>query len=397
MAESPENTRVATRTLFGLENTYKAMKGRFEGLKNPKLLTAKKADEKKLRDAVTADAARKARFGNAWDDIAKAIEQSKAQFTRRSLIDGGPQGVELYSAARTIVRLPVEKAKPAGERLREYAGPGLVSLEHRLYAQSQITKSLEIVMLANYFEALIKQIGADDPTVTAVLQGRNPKQAAEYCVTNSKLTDVAERKRLAASVEAVRESGDPMIMLARTLDPEARRLRKLYEDSTEAVLNSAKPMLAEARFAVYGAGEAPDATGTLRLSFGQVKGYKKVQWSTQFAGLYGRATDKDPYILPKKWIDAKAKLDLKTPFDFVSTSDIIGGNSGSPTVNAKGEIIGIVFDGNLEGLASHFQFTEVDARAVHVSSQAIMEALYKVYDAKRLLNELGIKAPPIGD
>ena len=185
-----------------------------------------------------------------------------------------------------------------------------------------------------------------------------------------------------------------MIRLTRILDPEARKLRKQYEDSVEAVLNAAKPKLAEARFAIYGPGEPPDATFTLRLSYGQVKGYedargREIPYATDFAGLYRRATGKMPYILPQRWLEARSELDLATPFDFVSTADIIGGNSGSPTVNAKGEIVGIIFDMNIEALPDHFQYTEKQARAVHVASQAILQALDRVYGASGLLDELG--------
>lgn len=186
-----------------------------------------------------------------------------------------------------------------------------------------------------------------------------------------------------------------MIRLVRILDPEARRLRKQAEDGPEAVLNAATPKLAEARFTVYGPGEAPDATYTLRLSYGEVKGYEdergnEIPFATKLEGLYERATGEEPYRLPESWIRAKDKLDMSTPMNFVSTADIIGGNSGSPTVNAKGEIVGIVFDGNIESLPLHFAYTEDRARAVHVASSIIIEALEKVYETRRLLDELGV-------
>jgi hypothetical protein len=269
-------------------------------------------------------------------------------------------------------------------------------MQNRLYSRAPITPSLEATMLAEYFHMLQNQLGAEDPIVKSVLAGKTPEAAAQEYVAHTKLADVAERRRLAASAEAVNASNDSMIRLAKLLDPEARRLRKQYEDQVEAVFNAAKPKLAEARFAVYGPGEPPDATFTLRLSYGKVKGYednagKEIPYATNFGGLYRRATGEMPYVIPKRWQAAKGDLDLNTPFDFVSTADIIGGNSGSPTVNAKGEIVGIVFDGNIEGLPSEFEYTETQARAVHVASQAILQALDRVYHAERILDEIGAK------
>ena len=397
MAESAENERAAKDTLFGLENSYKALKGRYDGLVSANLMAAKRADETKLRAAIDRDPDAKTHYSHLFDDIAKALEGSRQTYIRRTLLDSGPAGSELFRLARTTLRLPEEKAKPADTRLREFSGSALVSTEHRLYADVQITPSLEETVLTTYFRMLTAELGASDPLVKQVLAGNSPERAAAGYVSHSKLADAAQRKRLASSADAVRNSDDSMIRLARILDPEARRLRKQYEDSVEAVLNAAKPKLAEARFAAYGPGEPPDATFTLRLSYGQVKGYedsrgREVPYATDFAGLYRRATGKMPYVLPQRWLNAKSKLDLGTPFDFVSTADIIGGNSGSPTVNANGEIVGIIFDMNIEALPDHFQYTENQARAVHVASQAILQALDRVYGASRLLDELGFGA-----
>jgi hypothetical protein len=277
----------------------------------------------------------------------------------------------------------------------------LHTLENQLYATAPITPSEEAALLADYFRLLQSELGAADPTVKSILDGKSPEAAAEDYVAHSKIADAAERKRLAASTDAVRDSNDSMIRLVRLLDPEARKVRKNFEDHAESVLNAAKPKLAEARFAVYGAGEAPDATFTLRLSYGQVKAYedntgKQIPYATNFGGLYRRATGEMPYVLPKSWLAVKNSMDPNTPFDFVTTADIIGGNSGSPTVNAKGEIVGIVFDGNIEGLPNEFGYTETQARAIHVSSQAILEALRKVYHAQRLLEETGVAAAGVG-
>jgi hypothetical protein len=396
MAQSAENTRAAKENLFGLQNSFKALTGEYGGLKDPKLMSLKRADQERLRAAVAKDPALQAEYGKLWDEIASALESARKTYIERSLLEGGPAGSDLFGIARTVLRLPEEKAKPAGQRLREYAGSGLASIEHRLYAPAPITNSMEAVLLANYFFVMRESLGENNEVVKKILNGSTPEQAADYYVSNTKLADVNERKRLTGSAEAGRESKDSMIELVRILDGPARQVRKQYEDHVESVLNADKPKLAEARFAAFGSGEPPDATYTLRLSYGEVKGYeddrgKQIPYATDFAGLYKRATGKDPYNLPPSWTNAKSKLNLATPFDFVSTADIIGGNSGSPTVNAKGEIVGIVFDGNIQSLPNDFQYTETQARAIHVSSQAIFEALRKVYGADRLLDEIGVR------
>jgi hypothetical protein len=397
-AESPENERAAKDTLFGFENSYKAYEGRYAGLKDKRLMDEKRADEKQLRAAIAKDPSLEAKYGDTWDEVAKALAEGRPTYYRRALIDGGASGSVLFRVARDVLRLPEEKAKPADQRLREFTGSSLASLEHRLFSPAPVTPSLEVVLLRQYFDSLVQQFGDSDPVVKAVLDGKTPLEAAKMYVAGTKLADVAVRKQLSASTEAVGSSSDTMIRLVKILDPEARKLRKEYDDHTEAILNAAKPKLAEARFAVMGPGEPPDATFTLRLSYGQVKGYEnnrgqEIPYATTIGGVYQRATGTLPYVLPKSWINAKSHLNLDTPFDFVSTADIIGGNSGSPTVNAKGEIVGIVFDGNIESLPLNFEYSEVQARAVHVASQAIIEALTKVYHANRILDEIRFGEP----
>lgn len=248
--------------------------------------------------------------------------------------------------------------------------------------------------MAEWMKRLVEKLSADHGVVKKILAGRTPEEAAKYYVHGSKLADVAERKKLTASAAAVAASGDTMIQLARLLDADGRALHKRFQDKVEAVQTSSASRIAQARFAVYGANEYPDATFTLRLTYAAVKGYtnaagKKVSWATDFAGLYARATGVEPFALPPSWTKARGALRLKTPLNFVATADTHGGNSGSPTVNAKGEMVGILFDGNIEGLPNQYLYRDSMERSVHVASQGIVESLRKVYGATAILKEIG--------
>lgn len=393
--QSAENKRLAYDNLFSQQNSYKAFTGFLRGLRDGSLTNRKKDDEQTLRAQIGKDPKTRAEYGKVWDEVAAAYKEFATFYKQYWLIErAAPRASELARIARDIVRLSEERTKPGDKRLREYTDTALPSLEQELYSTAPIYPAMEIAVLANTFEFMQQELGTGDATVKAVLQGRTPGEAAKFYVNNSKLQDVNLRKQLAASADLVKRSNDGMIQLARILDTPARKLRKQYEDRVEAVEKESSAKIAQARFAVHGASEYPDATFTLRLAYGDVKGYKNdagqlVPWTTRFDGLYKRAKNEDPYILPKRWVTAKSALKLDTPFDFVSTADTHGGNSGSPTLNTKGEIVGILFDGNIEGLPNRFIFTDRQARSVHVASQGIVEALRSVYKASRILKELG--------
>jgi peptidase S46-like protein len=393
-AQSAENKRVAQDYLDTDQNSYKAYVGFEQGLKSARLMQSKRDDERKLRAAISDDPAKQKKFGAIWDEIAQAYKEYAVFFKRYYMLEGAPEHSHLFEIARDVVRYAEESKKPNDQRLREFQDAGLPSLEQGMYSPAPLNGPVEELILAEELRFLQKELGATDPTVKAVLGGRTPEQAAHHFVSTSKLMNVEERKRLAHDLDAVKRSEDGMVRLALLLDGPARKLRRDFEDKVESVITSSAAKIAQARFAVYGANEYPDATFTLRLSYGPVKGYTDlaghpVPYATRFAGLYKRATGKDPYELPPSWMKAKTSLNLNTPFNFVTTTDTHGGNSGSPTVNTKNEIIGILFDGNLEGLQNRYLYTEEQARSVHVASNAVIESLKKVYHADRLAGELG--------
>ena len=307
----------------------------------------------------------------------------------------------LFSIARNILRAVEEKPKPNGQRLREFRDSNLESLEFQLFSEEPLYDDFEQIKLADSLKWLVEQLGYSNPVVQKVLAGKSPRDRAAELVSGTKLKDVAIRKKLYAGTTAeVGAANDPMIELARLIDAEARAVRKIIETQDE-IKQQAHAKITQARFAIEKGGLYPDATFTLRLAFGTVKSYEEngqtIPFQTTFAGLYERAAAhnyKPPFDLPKCWMAKKNKIKLSTPINFVSTADIIGGNSGSPVVNRQGEFVGIIFDGNIQSLVLNFVYTDVQSRAISVNSQAIVEALRKVYDAGELADELVGKRHP---
>ena len=394
-ARSEENGRRAKEDLFGVQNSRKAYNGEIAGLLDPRLLERKKAAEQKLRQAVAARPGFQETAG-AWDKIAEAQRIIGDNALQYNLLEVG-HGLhsELFGIARTLLRAAEEKPKPNAERLREFGEAGLASLEFQLFSEKPIYDDLEQIELADSLTFLAGKLGGSDPLVQKVLQDKSPQERALELVRGAKVKEVAFRKRLyQEGKSAVDAAGDPMIELARLIDPEARAVRKIIETQSEAK-QQAHAQIAKARFAIEGTNTYPDATFTLRLAYGVVKGYEEngaqIPFQTTLAGLYQRGEEhknQPPFDVPPRWLKRKGRLKLDTPFNFVSTADIIGGNSGSPVVNRNGEFVGVIFDGNIQSLVLDFAYTEEQARAVSVCSQAIIEALRKVYDASHLADEL---------
>ncbi len=396
-AVSAENAREAESDLFGLQNGFKAITGYQGGLLDKDLMAKKVAGEKALRDFVNSDAQRKQEFGDPWAGIAKAVDVQKQMFLPFTYIDSmaGFRG-ELPRFARTIVRAAAEKQKPSNQRIRGYQDSALPTLEQRLFSTAPVYKSLDQVQLTESLTEMQEQLGANNDVVKMALAGKSPDERAKELIAGTKLDDVAVRKQLyEGGKAAVDASTDPLIVLMRQIEPTASGLHQRDEDEVQSVLRRNGGDIGKALFVKDGFNVPPDATFTLRLSYGAVEGYKlngkDVPWFTTMGGAYQHAAQhgsKPPYQLPESWLKYKGAIDLKTPFDTVSTPDIIGGNSGSPVINKNGEVVGIVFDGNIESLPWNFEYTDKVARSIEVDSRAILESLRNIYHADALVNEL---------
>ena len=399
-----ENARRAREMLFGAQNSRKAYDGRLAGLLDPDLMGPKAKEEaafrtilqQPLKDGAPAVLRSYSEAAAAYDKIAQATAVLSAQGVRHSVLESA-QGFNSVSfqLARILLRAGEERPKPNGERLREYSDSGKVSLELALFSEEPIYSDLEILTLSDSLTFLAAELGATNDLVQKILAGKSPRDRAVELINTTRVRDVAFRKRLyEGGAGAVTAARDPMIELARLVDPDARALRKVADEQNE-IKQQAHAAIARARNAILGNAGYPDATFTLRLSFGTVKGYeedgKPVPAITTMAGIYQRAREmnnRPPFDLPPIWEERKAGLDLSTALNFVSTCDIIGGNSGSPVVNRAGEFVGIIFDGNLESLPWDYAFSDKQGRATSVASAAILAALNNVYQTKDLAREL---------
>ena len=394
-AESPENARIAQEEIFGLQNSQKAIKGEYEGLQDTAVMSKMNAAENEREKTY---ATKHPGQPNPWEGISNAMKIDREIYGRLTYVERmrGFYSDNLTAYARILVRAAEEKSKPNGERLREYRDSALPSLEQELFSTAPIYKDLEKVNLTTSLAMMQEALGTDDPAVKAALGGKSPEAAAKELIDSTKLDDVNFRKQLYdGGKAAVDASTDPLIVLVRGVDPEARAVRKRFDDEVDAAVRRDGAAIARARFAETGFTQPPDATFTLRLSYGTIKGYeekgKKIPPFTNFAGAFQHAAEHDnkaPFDLAPSWLNMKSKLNLETPLNYVSTADIIGGNSGSPTVNKAGEVVGIIFDGNIQSLVLDFAYDDRQARAVSVDSRGIIEALRKIYGADALADEL---------
>jgi hypothetical protein len=406
-ARSFENQRRMQDQVRGVENNRKRYDGYLAALLDPEIDRALKARDQKLRDGMSKDAKWKGTLA-AYDRIKKAqdeIQKIEPVYHYYETFTGkqgagyrAPRGFNsvLFKYARRLLRAGDERPKPNGERFPEFRDSNRESLELDLFTTAPVHEDREQVTLADSLTDLATRLGFNDPLVQKVLAGKSPTARALELVTGSKLKDVAVRKQLyEGGAAAVTAAKDPMIELARLVDGPARAARKVYEAQDETK-QQAYGDIAKARFAIEGTSNYPDATFTLRLSYGPVRGYeengKPVSALTDVAGLYARAAEHNnqpPFNLPPRWVEKKSALNQSTKFNFVSDADIIGGNSGSPVVNEANEFVGIIFDGNIQSLVLDCIYSDKQARAVSVDSAAITEALRKVYDAGALADELG--------
>ena len=394
---SRENARRAAGNIFGVQNGRKALLGRLAALQEPRLLAQKRKREKALRAAIAKDPKLRKECGEAWEDVARALKTWNGLYNELTLLErGGAFACRQFGIARSLVRLADETPKPNNLRLREYRQSNLDSLRHRLFSKAPIYKDLETVRLADSLSLLVERMGAGSKLVARVLDGKSPRERAAELVGGTKLEDPALRRRLArGGAEAVAKSDDPMIALARMVDAPSRAVRKACQEQVDEPLRQAYARIARSKFAVHGTGVYPDATGTLRLAYGRIEAYKEqgrlIPHCTAIGGVFARSAEHEnqwPFHLGKRWLGRREKLNKTAAFNFVCTADITGGNSGSPVVNRKGELVGVIFDSNLHGLGWSYQFDSRQGRSVSVHVQAVLEALRTVYGAKALVDEL---------
>ncbi len=394
---SPEAHRIVEDPLNGIENSIKVRRKQLDALLDERLMKSKGDEEAALRAKVAADPALAAATGDPWGDIGRADARGEQLYLPYLYMEQGAGfNSRLFSYARTLVRAAAERAKSNTARLPEYADAALPRLQQRLEAPVPVYPALEKLTLSFSLERMREWLGPDAPIVRQLLATESPDTLAARAVDGTRLADPAVRKRLwDGGTAAVNASTDPMIVLARDIDAQSRGVRSTYEDEVEAPIEAASEKIAHARFVAYGTSLSPDATFTLRLTYGTVRGWSEdgheVEPFTYLSRLFERATGQEPFRIPDSWQQARAELDMQTKFDLATTSDITGGNSGSPLIDANGQLVGLMFDGNIHSIAGDYWYDPELNRAVAVDPTIIFEALRKVYKANELLSELGAK------
>ncbi len=393
-AGGAEQARVVTDTLFDVENKFKWFYGRGRALADNAFYATKQHEEAALRAAVAADPALTAATGDAWGEVARAVERYREIFLRHEFLEARAGAVsDLYHDAVFLVRAASERERPSGERLAEYADSRLPLLEKQLLDDREFYPQVEQIGLELWLMKASEYLSADSPEVHALLGGKAPPQLAAELVARTRLADPAVRAALwRGGRAAVEASEDPLIRLVRATDAAARAVRREYEQGVEGPIALATQRIARARYAIYGESVYPDATFSLRLTFGQVAGWREqgreIAPLTSFAGLYGRASGAGALTLPARWRAAAARIDPATPLNFVATFDTVNGNSGAPVVDAQGQLLGVAFDGNLHSLGGDYGYDGRSNRGIAVASVAITTALRQVYGLADLADEL---------
>jgi hypothetical protein len=390
----PEERRISRDELLEVENSLKLHRGELAALADPDLVASKAEAERALRAQLSRDPTRARAVEAAFAAIERAQRSLRALHRELAALDHLAGG-DLLSQARTLLRAAEERTRPDDERLREFRESNLPALAQEVLSEEPTYPSLERVLLARALARLREDLGPDHPTVRRALGSESPEEVAARALGATALGDASFRRKLwEEGKPAVDASSDPMIALARALEPESRAVRRTYEDEIQAAVRRGHEVIADARLAVRGRRDYPDATFTLRLSYGKVgawrEGKREIPPFTTFAGAFERNTGKDPFSLPPSWLAARPRLDLATPLDLSTTNDIVGGNSGSPILDARAEVVGLAFDGNIHSLGGTYWFDPAKNRTVAVHSAAIVEALGKIYGATTLLEELGI-------
>lgn len=390
-----EQARQATGGMRSFSNSLKRLSGQQEGLLNPRMFAKKEAEEKALKEGLAKNAALEKELAPAWKQISDAYAPLPEMSKR--LAFSNLSASRLGTIASSIVRYGAEIKKPSGERYPEFGDARLESFKAGLLSPAPIYPEMEEFMLTAWLEEAKKTLGANDPFIKAALGDAEVAEVVKRAVNETKLKDVAERKALLDNPNSIAASTDPMVTLARRIEPIVRELRAWNEEKILSVDARAGEKIAKARFAVYGRTIAPDANFNLRITFGKAKGYEEdttlVPFKTTFFGLYDRAEsfgEKPPYDLPARYKERRDRLNLSTPLNFVYSADTIGGMSGSPIINRNAEFVGINFDSNIQKLSNRYWYIEEEegSRAVGVHSAGILEALRKLYDAENLAKEL---------
>ena len=393
---SDEAARTVQQRILNYENGIKVRRNQLKALQTDRMIDRKEREEQSLRAAVAADPELKSAYGEAWDLIDRSLEAHRNFYEEHLFIESAAGLVgELYAYAKTIVRGTAEREKPNSERIRAYTNAALPKLEQRLFASRPINKEFETLQLTFSLEKMREWLGPDSPWVHTILGNEAPNELASSLVSGTRLDDPEYRRQLwEGGVTAVEASDDPLIRLAAAIDPGARKLRSRYEDEVEAPRVRGEEMIADARFELYGTDTYPDATFTLRVTYGAVEGWRErgeyIEPFTRTSRLFERATGQRPFMVPASWSAVREDLDPDTPFNFVATTDITGGNSGSPIVAADGTLIGLAFDGNIHSIAGDYWFDPALNRTVGVNTAIMLEALKTVYGADHLVEELSV-------